>query len=516
MQVMELGGFIATNLGVFNAINADGGGSTTLALATPQPHLVNFPSSGPSGRAVGANLAVFALPAYVEIANIPDGSTFTAPSEIDITADVLDRVGTVTNVAFYASGSLLGAQASGPFMLAWHNPPGGSYRFQAVAMDNAGLNTTSGVVNISVTCSAQPGPPANVAASDGAYCGVVQVSWSPSNGATGYNVSRDGSFVANVGAPPYNDVPGDAATHSYAVTGTYNCGQSAAGAAAIGYAVQVPPPPAGVSASAGTYCGVVRVSWTSSSGAASYNLYRDGALVRNVAASPYTDTPGDTANHLYTVAAGNACGTSVASAPTTGYAEYCPGDFSMTVSPLSRTVLPGTAANYSVTVTASGRFGGTVTFSVTGLPNDATQTFSHPTVMGSGSTALAITAPLGTYTLTITGTSGSLVHQVIAKLVVSDPDFSVVASPASRTVTAGKSTTYTAKYTPILGFSGTVTWSVSGLPIGVSGTFTPSGTNTDLLTVNSAKTTQSGTYTLTVAGTSGAPQHSTTVSLIVR
>jgi len=188
----------------------------------------------------------------------------------------------------------------------------------------------------------------------------------------------------------------------------------------------------------------------------------------------------------------------------------------MSVSPVSQTVKGSIAASYSVTVTASGGFSGSVTFSVTGLPNGATQTFSPTAVTGSGSSVLTITAPLGAYSLTITGTSGSLVHQVAATLVVSNGDFSVSASPSSRTITAGKSTTYTAKYTPINGFSGTVTWSVTGLPTGVSGNFTPSGTATVLLTVNSAKTTRSGTYTLTLVGTSGALHHSTTVSLIVR
>jgi len=500
---------------VFNAINVDGGGSTTLALATPRPHLVNFPSSGASGRAVGGNLAVLAVPAYVKIANIPDGTTFGAPSEIDITAEVQDKAGSVTNVAFYASGSRVGAVAIAPYTLAWRNPLGGSYGLQAVAMDNAGLNTTSAVVNIIVSCGAPPAPPANVAASAGAYCGVVEVSWSASSGATGYNIYRDGSLVAQVAGSPYSDTPGDAAMHSYVVTGTYNCGQSMPGAAAIGSALQVPPPPAGVSASQGTYCGAVQVSWTVSSRATSYNVFREGTLLGNVVASPYTNNVSDTANHSYTVAAVNVCGSSAASAPSIGYSS-CPGDFSITASPASQTVITGAAANYTVTVAPSGGFNGTVTFSVTGLPNGTTYTFSNSSVSGSGSTVLTITAPLGTNTITITGTSGSLVRQVTAKLIAGNADFSVSASPASRTVTSGKATTYTAKYTPAFGFSGSVTWSVSGLPSGVSGNFTPSGTGTVLLTINTAKSTRSGNYTLSLVGTSGALDHGTTVSLIVR
>jgi hypothetical protein len=515
MTVIQMGGFLVTNLGVFNAISVDGGGSTSLALATPQPHVVNFPSSGPNGRAVGSNLGVLALPAFVEITNIADGSTFSAPSELDVIALVLDTMGTVTNVAFYSGGLLLGSATNVPYTLAWHNPAGGYYALQAVAMDNAGLNTTSAIVNITITCGAQPAPPANVAASAGAVCGVVVVSWSASTGATGYNVYRDGNFVAQAAASPYYDSLADAAIHSYVVTATYNCGQTTPGASASGYALQVPSTPTGVSASGGTYCGTVQVSWTASPGAASYNVYRDGALVENVVASPYTNTPGDQVNHAYVVRAVNVCGTSAASASSIGY-SFCPGDFSMAVSPLSQVVAPGAQANYTVTVASTGGFTGTVTFGVTGLPNGTTYTFSNPTVSGSGSTVLTITAPAGTNTVTIRGTSGSMTHQVTVTLMGGFVDFSVSASPASQTVSSGRSTTYTAQYVPLFGFNGVVSWSVTGLPSGVSASFAPSGSTKAVLTVNTAKNARKGTFSLTIAGSSGALHHSATVTLIVR
>ena len=515
MTVIQMGEFLATNLGVFNALSVDGGGSTSLALATPQPHVVNFPSSGPIGRAVGSNLGVLALPAYVEITNIADGSTFSAPSELDVTAMVLDTMGRITNVAFYSGGVLLGSTTNSPYTLAWHNPAGGDYALQAVAMDNAGLNTTSAIVNITITCGAQPAPPANVAATAGTYCGAVVVSWSASTGATGYNVYRDGNFVAQAVASPYYDSPADAAVHSYVVTATYNCGQSTPGASASGYALHVSSAPKGVSASAGTYCGAVQVSWTASSGAASYNVYRDGALAGNVVASPYTDTPGDNANHAYTVSAVNVCGTSAASTSSIGY-SFCPGDFSMAVSPLSQLVAPGAAAKYTVTVGSTGSFTGIVTFSVTGLPNGTTYTFSNPTVSGSGSTVLTITAPSGTNTVTITGTSGSLTHQVTVILMGGYVDFSVSASPASQTVNSGKSTTYTTQYIPLFRFNGVVSWSVTGLPGGVTASFTRTGNTTALLTVNTARNARKGTFSLTVVGSSGALHHSATVTLIVR
>jgi hypothetical protein len=424
-------------------------------------------------------------------------------------------MGRVTNVAFYGSGFLLGSATNSPYTLAWHNPAGGNYGLQAVAMDNTGLNTTSAIVNITVTCGAQPAPPANVAATAGAYCGMVVVSWSVSPGATGYNVYRDGNFVGQAAASPYYDSPGDAALHSYVLTATYNCGQSSPGASASGYALQVTSAPTGVSASAGTYCGTVQVSWTVSPGAASYNVYRDGVLVGNVVASPYTDIPGDMANHVYMVSAVNVCGASAASASAAGY-SFCPGDFSLAVSPVSQRVAPGAAAKYTVTVGSSGGFSGTVTFSVAGLPNGTTYTFSNPIIVGSGSTILTITAPAGTNTVTITGTSQSSTHRVTVTLMGGYVDFSVSASPASQTVNSGKSTTYTAQYIPLFGFNGVVSWSVTGLPSGVSASFTPAGSTSALLTVKTARNARSGTSILTIVGTSGSLRHSTTVTLIVR
>jgi exopolysaccharide biosynthesis protein len=55
-------------LGAVNALNLDGGGSTTMTIADPEPRVLNFPSSkdeeGNPGvlRKNGTNLAVFAIP----------------------------------------------------------------------------------------------------------------------------------------------------------------------------------------------------------------------------------------------------------------------------------------------------------------------------------------------------------------------------------------------------------------------------------------------------------------------
>jgi len=125
--------------------------------------------------------------------------------------------------------------------------------------------------------------------------------------------------------------------------------------------------------------------------------------------------------------------------------------------------------------------------------------------------------PTGTYTLTITGVSGSLTHTTTVTLVVNAPaDFTLSAAPASRTVTQGGSTSYAVTISPTGGFSDQVTLSVSGLPNGATGSFTPNpATASSTLSVTTGLVTLPGTYTLTITGVSGALTHTTTVELVV-
>jgi exopolysaccharide biosynthesis protein len=67
MQVGEVAALLVRDYGVWDAINLDGGGSTTLALEDPVTHkasVVNASSDADpiAGRAVGSSLAVFARP----------------------------------------------------------------------------------------------------------------------------------------------------------------------------------------------------------------------------------------------------------------------------------------------------------------------------------------------------------------------------------------------------------------------------------------------------------------------
>jgi len=197
-------------------------------------------------------------------------------------------------------------------------------------------------------------------------------------------------------------------------------------------------------------------------------------------------------------------------------------DFSVAATPASQTVRPGTGTSYSVTVTPSSGFTGNVTFSVTGLPSGATASFSPSSVAGSGSSTLSVitpnSTPTGSYTLTITATNGSnLTHSTQVTLVVAD--FSLSASPSTRSVSGNAKTTYTVTVTALGPFSATVTFSVSGLPARTSASFSPTsvaGGGNTTLTVSSRPKAATGTYPLTITATGSGVIHSTTVNLVIQ
>jgi len=98
------------------------------------------------------------------------------------------------------------------------------------------------------------------------------------------------------------------------------------------------------------------------------------------------------------------------------------------------------------------------------------------------------------------------------------PDFSLSATPTSRTINQGQSTTYTVNIARTGGFTGGVTLSVSGLGTGQTGTFSPNPATaaSSTLTVATTATAATGSRVLTITGAAtGIPNKTTTVTLVV-
>src|ERR1039457_6486395 len=105
-----------------------------------------------------------------------------------------------------------------------------------------------------------------------------------------------------------------------------------------------------------------------------------------------------------------------------------------------------------------------------------------------------------------------LVPVLTANGVAPQPDLALAVSPSSQAVTAGGSTSYTVTVTRLNNYSGTVGFSMAGLPANATGSFT--GTTLNIGTISS---TPAGTYTLAITGT-GTPAtltHTVNATLVV-
>ena len=205
------------------------------------------------------------------------------------------------------------------------------------------------------------------------------------------------------------------------------------------------------------------------------------------------------------------------------YADVDPnggGDFSITTTPSSRLIAPGGGTNYTVTIGALSGFSTNVSLSASGLPSGVSANLSPATVTNFGSSTLTISTsgstPVGSYPISILGTSGALAHSNTVTLVVSA--FTLSAAPSAATVNAGASTNITVSLSTNSGFAGSVAFGLSGLPAGTSANFNPtsltqSGSST--LTINTTSNAPSGTYPLTITATNGSVVVSATLVLTV-
>jgi subtilase family serine protease len=111
---------------------------------------------------------------------------------------------------------------------------------------------------------------------------------------------------------------------------------------------------------------------------------------------------------------------------------------------------------------------------------------------------------------------GSPTTALITALAGPPADFTLAASPSSLSIAGGSSGTTTVTVSPVNGFSSPVSLAVSGLPSGVTASFSPaSTTSTSTLQLSASATATPGNYPLTVAGSYGSLNHTATVNLTV-
>jgi cellulose 1,4-beta-cellobiosidase len=195
--------------------------------------------------------------------------------------------------------------------------------------------------------------------------------------------------------------------------------------------------------------------------------------------------------------------------------------FTITASSSTVSLPVGTNPTDSFTITFLGGLTGSVSVSATGQPSGIQVNFSPSSVNAPGGTIVANFSaqsgtPAGSYPIKIVGTNGTITNSVTITVTVPGTGFTLSPAATSVSVTQGSSGTDTITVTDQSGFTGTVSFTASGLPSGVTASFNPaSSTTTSVLTLTVGSSTAAGAYTVTVTGTSGSTTATTSLTLNV-
>jgi kumamolisin len=201
--------------------------------------------------------------------------------------------------------------------------------------------------------------------------------------------------------------------------------------------------------------------------------------------------------------------------------------YTLTASPTAVSVVQGSSGSSTLTTAVSGGFDSAVALSASGLPTGVTAAFSPASIAapGSGSSKLTLTvastAAAGTSTITVTGTGGGITHTATVTLTVTAATagaFTISVSPTSGYLDRGQSGYAAVTIKASGGFDSAVALAATGIPSGVTGSFSPSsitGSGTSDFTLTVSRSAPTGTYPITITGTSGSTTHTTTLTFSV-
>jgi len=202
--------------------------------------------------------------------------------------------------------------------------------------------------------------------------------------------------------------------------------------------------------------------------------------------------------------------------------------FALSASPASVSVVQGASGTSTITSTVLDGFNSAVVLSATGQPTGVTVGFSPTSITGSGTStltlAVASSTVAGTYSIKVTGTGGGITQTATVSLTVTAPTagaFTIAVSPTSGSLSRGQSGYAVVTTTVSGGFNAAVALSATGVPSGVTGTFSPTsiaapGSGTSNFTLTVSRTAPTGTSTITIKGVGGGITHTATLTFTVR
>ena len=196
--------------------------------------------------------------------------------------------------------------------------------------------------------------------------------------------------------------------------------------------------------------------------------------------------------------------------------------------PMFKSVIRGKSTTFNIGVASVGTFSQDVLLSAPNVPTGMTSSFNptkvQPPPGGVGSSILTITTASsmsqGTYYVTVVGSAGGRTSK--QSIAISVGDFAVAVTPASKTAEQNSTATFTVTGTSSDDYTAVMSLGVSGVPTGVTPTFSPpsivipvAGSNTSTLNLAISQTAPVGTHILVINGTSGTQSHTTNATLII-
>jgi hypothetical protein len=199
----------------------------------------------------------------------------------------------------------------------------------------------------------------------------------------------------------------------------------------------------------------------------------------------------------------------VVTQPNTALTWNAGGTHTVTWNVASTNVAPVGTVNVDILLSVDGGF--TYPFTLlTGTPNDGSQSVTLPLIPATTTARIMVRAN-GNIFYDISNTNFSIAAASL-------PDYTVAVDPQSATACRPAGADYTVQTTSVLGYSQPITCAVSGLPAGLSSSFstnpvTPGAVT--LLTLGSTASVAPGTYPFTLNTTSASGNRSIPLQLVV-
>lgn len=522
-------GWGSPNSGLLSALTGSGSvtpgytvtaAASSVSVAQGKAASVKFTSAVTGGYSSPVAFTATGAPSGVTIAFSPASVTGNGSSTLTLTAGTAAAAGTYT-IAVKATSA--GVTQTLPLALTVTLPPSfsvalGASSASVVQGNKATATVTSTALygfNSAVALTATGAPtgvtvafsPASVT---GSASSTMTITAAATAAAGKYTLTINGTSGATVKTATLGLVVTVAPAYSLASSvKSVSIAQGASNSAAI------------TSTVVGGFSSAVALS--TSGAPAGVTLALSPASISGAGSSTLSIAVGTTApTGTYTVTVKGTSGATVKTITFTLVVTAAP-NFTLTSSVSNISLKQGATGSAIITVASVGGFSSAVALTASGTPSGVTLAFSAASIKGAGTSKITATAgstvAVGSYPITITGTSGSIVRTARFTLVVSvAPNFSLGTSVSAVTLSRTASARVTISTAAVGGFNSSVALSVTGTPAGVAASFSPAsiaGGGSSTLTLTAGSSVAAGSYSLIVRAASGSLVHTVTVPLTI-